>query len=315
MRKGVLLAAVTALVVGLGLGLPQVLKVSFFYFLSYVVLQYVILSTAWNLLGGFTGYVNFGVGAFFALGAYTAAFLTLNFKASFPVVLVAGGLASAALGLGIGYLTLRLRGVYFAIATLAMAVVMQMVIVNTQALGGARGLYIFRPRPVPPFSTFVEFLFAVMLVLALLSALTARFIEKSWIGRGFTAIRDSEEAAECMGVPVFRLKLLATTLSGFLMGLAGAPFPFYITYLEPYSAMALDITVNSLTMSLIGGTATWLGPVVGAILLGTAQQVVTVTVSSEYNLLIVGVLLLGFVILAPTGIVGLFQGLRGREKT
>jgi branched-chain amino acid transport system permease protein len=95
-----------------------------------------------------------------------------------------------------------------------------------------------------------------------------------------------------------------------MMGVAGAPFPYYITYLEPYSAMDLLITVNSLAMPLVGGTAHWLGPVIGATLLGSAQQIITVTISSEWNLLIIGVVLIGFVILAPGGIMGLIQGRR-----
>ena len=96
-----------------------------------------------------------------------------------------------------------------------------------------------------------------------------------------------------------------------MMGVAGAPFPYYITYLEPYSAMDLVITVNSLAMPLVGGTAHWLGPVIGSIFLGGAQQLITVTISSEWNLLIVGIVLIGFVILAPGGIMGLIQKQRG----
>jgi branched-chain amino acid transport system permease protein len=106
-----------------------------------------------------------------------------------------------------------------------------------------------------------------------------------------------------------RLKLFATTVSGMIMGLAGAPFPFHITLIEPTSAFDLNYAVNSLAMPMIGGTTTWVGPLVGAILLGTAQQVATVTISSELNLLIVGVVLVAFVILAPEGIVGLVQRL------
>lgn len=296
----------------LGVLCPYVIKIEYFYFAAYIILQYVILATAWNILGGFTGYVNFGVGAFFALGAYTSALMILRLHASLPIAIAAGGLVSAGLGLVIGYLTLRLRGVFFAIATLALAVVILTVIVNTPALGGAKGLYLHRPPPLPLFSTYLEFLFVLMIALVLLSLGLARYIQYSWIGRGLAAVRDNEDAAESLGVPVFRLKLFATTISGLLMGLAGAPFPYYITYLEPYSTMALDVTVNSLAMPLIGGTTSWLGPLIGALLLGTVQQAVTVTVSSEFNLLIVGLLLVGFVILAPDGIVGFLARMRQR---
>ena len=153
---------------------------------------------------------------------------------------------------------------------------MRTIVDNWEYVGGARGTYVIRPRDIPLFSNYVEFLFAVMVVLAVLSVVIAWVIENSWIGRGLAAIRDNEEAAEGMGVPVLKLKLFATTVSGFMMGVAGAPFPYYITYLEPVSAFSLDYAVNSLAMPLIGGTTTWMGPVIGAVLLGTAQQVLTV---------------------------------------
>lgn len=308
MKKSFFLPAIG--VIALGILLPQFIKISYFYFAGYIVLQFMILSTAWNLLGGYTGYVNFGVGGFYAIGAYTSAVLLLHLKVNLIIAMLAGGTLSGLLGFGLGYLTIRLRGIYFAISTLAVAIIIQMVIVNWHFLGGANGLYIFRPEPIPPFSDYLEYLFALMLFVAFLAVMTARYIEKSWIGKCFIAIRDTEEASECTGVPTFKLKLFATTLSGFMMGVAGAPFPYYITYLEPYSAMDLLITVNSLAMPLVGGTAHWLGPVIGAILLGSAQQIITVTISSEWNLLIIGVVLIGFVILAPGGIMGLIQGRR-----
>jgi branched-chain amino acid transport system permease protein len=187
-------------------------------------------------------------------------------------------------------------------------------IVNWDYVGGAKGINIIRPRTALFFGSYVEFLFAVMVCLAAGSAVLAWYIEGSWIGRGLAAIRDNEEAAECMGVPTLRLKVFATTLSGVLMGLAGAPFPYYLTFVEPSAAFDLNYAVNSLAMPMIGGTTTWVGPVIGAVLLGTAQQVATVTISSELNLLIVGVVLVAFVLLAPEGIVGLVRRLRGGAR-
>ncbi|MBI2218657.1 MAG: branched-chain amino acid ABC transporter permease [Candidatus Rokubacteria bacterium] len=302
---GVLLAALVA---------TRLVGNRYLYFAGYVIFQYVVLATAWNILGGYTGYVNFGTAGFFALGAYTATVLILAFKAPLPVQIVAGGLVSAVLGLGIGYLTLRLRGVFFSIATLALALVLQTFVMNWEYVGGAKGVSIIRPAAFPPFASYVEFLFFVMAALAVVSAMAAWWIENSWVGRGLAAIRDNEEAAECMGVPTLRLKLLATVVSGCFMGVAGAPFPYYVTLVEPVSAFSLDYAVNSLAMPMIGGTTTWIGPIVGAILLSTAQQVATVTISSELNLLIVGIVLVAFVLLAPQGIVGLVQRLAGRRR-
>src|ERR1700675_2121513 len=283
----------------------------FFYFAAYVILQYIVIATAWNILGGYAGYVNFGTPAFFAMGAYTAVFLIQSMRAPLPVLILAGGLVAALLGLGIGYLTLRLRGVFFSIATLALSVVLQTVIMNWEYVGGSRGMSVIRPSS-PPFGSYVTFLFTVMVGLAVIAVVVARFIERSWIGRGLAALRDNEEAAEGMGVPPPRLKLFATTVSGFLLGVAGAPFPYYVTFVEPNSAFALDYAVNALAMPMIGGTTSWVGPVIGAVLLGTAQQLATVTISSEMNLFIVGVVLVAFVVLAPEGILGLVRRLRGR---
>jgi branched-chain amino acid transport system permease protein len=144
-----------------------------------------------------------------------------------------------------------------------------------------------------------------MLLLAVVALTIARLIERSRLGYGFATIRDDELAAEASGVPTLRLKLIATAISGALMGMAGAPFPYYIGYLQPSSTFGLEYAINSIAMPLIGGTTSWVGPLFGAILLGSLQQIATVTISSAINLLIVGFLLVGFVIAAPNGIVGL----------
>jgi branched-chain amino acid transport system permease protein len=284
------------------------------FFAGYVVLQYVVLATAWNILGGYCGYVNFGSAAFFALGAYSSVAIHKLSPMPIPVLIIAAGLVCGMIGFGMGYLTLRLRGSFFAIATLALAVVLQTLIVNWDFVGGSRGAYIIRPNTFPLLGSYVQYLFLVMLALAVIAVVTARMIERSRLGFGFATIRDDELAAEASGVPTLRLKLLATTISGALMGMAGAPFPYYIGYIQPQSAFGLEYAVNSIAMPMIGGTGSWIGPLIGAILLGTLQQVATVTISSAVNVLIVGILLVAFVIIAPNGIVGLVQErLRARK--
>jgi branched-chain amino acid transport system permease protein len=206
-----------------------------------------------------------------------------------------------------GYLTLRLRGAFFAIATLALAVVLQTLVVNWDYVGGSRGAYIVRPETLTPFGPYIRYLFTIMLLLAAGAVTVARLIERSRLGFGFATIRDDELAAEASGVPTLRLKLVATMISGALMGMAGAPFPYYIGFLQPSSAFGLDYAVNSIAMPLIGGTTSWVGPLIGAVLLGSLQQIATVTISSAVNLLIVGCLLVAFVIIAPNGIVGLVR--------
>jgi branched-chain amino acid transport system permease protein len=230
-------------------------------------------------------------------------------------MIVSAGVVCGLIGLGTGYLTLRLRGVFFAIATLALAVVMETLITNWKYVGGAAGYYVLQPARTPVFGDYVKLLFFVMLLMAVLAVAAARWIERSKIGRGLAAIRDDELAAECMAVPTLRLKLLATTVSGFFMGVAGAPFALYLGYIEPVSAFNLNYAVNAIAMPMIGGATTWIGPLVGAILLGSVQQAATVMISSELNLLIVGALLVLFVIAAPEGIVGLMRaGRRGTRR-
>jgi branched-chain amino acid transport system permease protein len=284
------------------------------FFAGYTVLQFVVLATAWNILGGYTGYVNFGSAAFFALGAYATVFFHKLYPLPIPLLIVIGGGVSGIIGLGMGYLTLRLRGAFFAIATLALAVVLQTLIVNWDYVGGSRGAYIIRPNEIELIGPYIQYLFLLMLALAVIALTIARGIERSQLGYGFATIRDDELAAEASGVPTLRLKLIATTLSGALMGMAGAPFPYYIGYLQPSSAFGLEYAVNSIAMPMIGGTTSWIGPLIGAILLGSLQQIATVTISSAVNLLIVGLLLVAFVIIAPNGIVGLVQGwIRGTK--
>jgi len=298
------LAAVAALVFAGAYAVDN----AYLYFAGYVVLQYVVLATAWNILGGYTGYVNFGTAAFFALGAYSTVVLHKAFPVPLPVMIAVGGIVSGVVGLAMGYLTLRLRGTFFSIATLAMAVVVQTLITNWNYVGGSRGAYILRPAEAPIFGgDYIRYLFLLMLILAVIAIATARAIQFSRLGFGFAAIRDDEAAAEASGVPTLKLKLIATMLSGGFMGMAGAPLPYYVTYLDPASGFSLSYAVNTIAMPLIGGTSTWLGPVIGAVLLGTLQQVATVTISSSLSLLIVGLLLVGFVIAAPRGIVGWFK--------
>jgi branched-chain amino acid transport system permease protein len=276
----------------------------YFFSAAYTVLQFVVLATAWNILGGFTGYVNFGSAAFFALGAYSSIALDKLAGAPIPLALVAGAIVAGLVGLGMGYLTLRLRGVYFAIATLALAEVLFAFVVNWEYVGGARGAYVIPAQPPLGFRSTGRLLFSVMALMAAGSVAIARFVQISTLGRGLAAIRDDEVAAECSGVPTLRLKLVSATLSGALMGMAGATFPWFLSYVEPHGVFSLSYAVNSIAMPLIGGMYDWAGPVIGALLLGGLQQILQVNVPADWNLFLVGALLVVFVTVAPHGIMG-----------
>jgi branched-chain amino acid transport system permease protein len=164
-----------------------------------------------------------------------------------------------------------------------------------------------------PFDNYVQMLFFVQALLVVLAVAIARYIQGSWIGRGLQALKDDELAAECTGVPTLRLKVTACVICGALMCATGAPAAMYLQYADPASAFNLNYSVSALAMSLIGGTAHWAGPIVGAILLGVTQQMLTVTISSEVNVLVLGVMLVLFVVVAPEGIIGLIRK-AGRKR-
>ncbi len=290
-----------------GLVLTTVVENEYYYNAFYLILQATLMAVAWNILGGFTGYVNVGSAAFFAMGAYTTVALNKALALPLPLLILAGGAVGGLVGFGLGYLTLRLKGVYFAIATLAMAIVIETFIANWPYVGGARGSYMLTPEKHLWFDSYIQMLFMVMLLLTLTAVAISRVLNSSRLGRGLAAIRDDEVAAESAGVPTLRLKLVSTTVMGAMMGVAGAPFPYFVTFVDPVSAFNLFIAVNAIAMPMIGGTGHWIGPVIGALLVGTTQEIVKVTVSSELNVLIVGVMLVVFITLAPQGIVGLVQ--------
>jgi branched-chain amino acid transport system permease protein len=299
-----------AAVLGLTALAVATVKNEYYFFAAYIVVQFVVLATAWNILGGYAGYVNFGTSAFFGVGAYIAVMLIKATGAPLGVQILAAAAVGGALGFGVGLLTLRLRGIFFSIATVAITIILETVVINWRYVGGATGIQLLRPPVTEPFDSYTKMLLVVAVLLAIIAVAIARYIETSWLGRGLRAIRDNEEAAECTGVPTLKLKLMACTISGALMSSAGAPLAMYQSFVEPASAFNLTYSVSALAMPIIGGTSHWIGPVVGAVLLGTVQQIVTVTVSSELNVLVVGVLLVLFVVAAPEGIVGLAQRLR-----
>ena len=286
----------------------------YYFFAAYVVIQFVVLATAWNILGGYAGYVNFGASAFFGVGAYIAVMLIKATGVPLAVQIAGAAAVGGALGFGVGLLTLRLRGIFFSIATVAITIILETTVINWRYVGGATGIQILRPPVMEPFDSYTKMLFIAVVLLAIVAVAIARYIETSWLGRGLRAIRDNEEAAECAGVPTLKLKLMACTVSGALMSAAGAPLAMYQSFVEPASAFNLTYSVSALAMPIIGGTSHWIGPVLGAVLLGTVQQVVTVTISSELNVLVVGVLLVLFVVAAPEGIVGLARRFAARFR-
>jgi branched-chain amino acid transport system permease protein len=294
--------------------MTQVIGNQYPFFAGYVILQFIALAVAWSILGGYAGYVNFGTSAFFGMGVYTAVFLFKAVGAPLAVQIAAAAAVGALMGLALGLLTLRMRGIFFSIATIAMTIVIETSITNWRYVGGAAGIQLQRPEVTAPFGNYVEMLFFVQALLVVLAIAISRYIRNSWIGHGLQALKDDELAAECTGVPTLRLKLVACVISGALMCAVGAPAAMYVQYANPSASFNLEYSVSVLAMSLIGGTVHWIGPVVGAILLSTTQQLLTVTISSEVNVLVLGVMLVLFVVAAPEGIIGLVGRIRGNRN-
>src|SRR5687768_17434908 len=146
----------------------------YFFYAAYVVLTYVVLATAWNILGGYAGYVNFGTPAFFGIGAYAAVVLFRWLQAPLGLQIAAAALMGGLLGFGVGLLTLRLRGIFFAIATVAVIFIMETLIINWRYVGGATGLQLVRPEAIAPFQTYTRMLFFTMAALAIAAVAVAR---------------------------------------------------------------------------------------------------------------------------------------------
>ncbi len=311
-QRGWTFWAVAALFIAAAASATFLIKNEYPFFAGYVILQFIVLATAWNILGGYAGYVNFGTSAFFGLGVYTAVFLFRWIGAPLLVQIIAAAGVGALLGFLVGLLTLRMRGIFFSIATIALTIIIETFVINWKFVGGATGMQMIRPSATAPFDSYVKMLFVGSAVMVVVAVALARFIQGSWIGRGLQALRDDELAAECTGVPTLRLKLLACVISGALMCAAGAPNAMYLSFADPASAFNLNYSVSALAMALIGGTAHWIGPILGALLLGATQQLLTVTISSEVNVLVLGLMLVLFVVGAPDGLIGLYRRTRAR---
>jgi branched-chain amino acid transport system permease protein len=305
---GVVLVLVTA-----GL-LPRLIQNEYIFIASFGVVQLVMLASAWNILGGYCGYINFGAAGFVAMGAYGGVVLGKALSMPLPGQIFGAALFGGALGFALGCLSLRLRGIFFAMSTLASSIILEILIYNLDYVGGARGMMVPRPSEVAFFGKYTGFLFFLMTFMAAGTVAIARYIQRSWIGRGMKALRDDEEAAEGCGVPTLRLKLLAAGVSGALMGMSGSLIPHLMSFIEPTSSFAINTSLLAMAMPMTGGTSHWVGPIIGALLLGAIQQVVTVTIRSELNVLIVGVVLVVMVIIAPKGIIGLAEQLKQMQK-
>ena len=268
--------------------------------LLFVTFVWVTVSVAWNLLGGFGGQVSFGFAVFYGLGAYAAA-LSLNRGIS-PILsfLLAGSVAVLA-SLLVGLPTFRLKGPYFAIATIGASEAVRVVMTNVSITGGASG---YRIMETGTFHQLQHFYTA--LALAVIAVAISILVQRSKFGLALIAIREDEEAASDLGVNPFRAKLLAHALAAGLTGAAGGVYARYAAFIHPQGVFAFSVGVAILLMPIIGGVGTVWGPVIGAVVYGLVHEELIASFP-QLHLLLYGSLLILIIFFEPGGVIGLLE--------
>lgn len=277
---------------------------------SAVLIQYGInalilatLAQSWNIIGGYTGYPSFGNSVFYGLGAYGTAIAMAHFHLPFAAGLALGAALAVSFALVLGLPVLRLRGHYFAIATLGLAEVMTAIVSNLGIAGRNVGL-------VLPLLRGDALFFELALGLLLCATLTVAWLSRSRFGFGLIAIRENEEAATAMGIDTTRYKALAFALCSVFAALAGGIHAYWITYLDPDSAFDIALNVKMIIMAVLGGPGTVFGPVLGALLLSGISEVLASRITSLASLFF-GVVIVVAIVFMPRGLADLI--LRFRE--
>jgi branched-chain amino acid transport system permease protein len=279
-----------------------------------ILFMYAALASAWNILGGFAGYLSFGHVAFFGLGAYTTALLLFYLGWSPFLTAVLGGLVGGLFALLVGYPTLRLRGPYFSLVTLVLALAVHIVILNAPMTQGAQGMFL--PFPRVSVSTNQVIFYEAMLLMMALSVFTLRGVGKSKLGLGLAAVREDEQAAQTLGVNTTQLKLRAFVLSAFLTGMVGGIYAYYRSYLHPSFVFDTLISINIVLMALFGGRLSWAGPLLGAVLLSVINEFLTIRVEAYIARIVFGLLLMVVILFLPNGLMSYIRpaGLRVLQR-
>ena len=276
---------------------PLLVGNRFFLHLSIMVLLYALLGMSWNLLGGYTGQISFGHAAFFGTGAYTSTILLLRFGISPWLGMFAGAVLALLLSLPLGWLTFRLRGPYFALSTLAFAEIVRVIVFNWDTLtGGGDGLNI-----LTDLGGIVRFYY-IILALTIAGFLVKRAFVRSRWGYFLNAIREDEDAAEALGVPATRMKVIALAVSAFFVALGGSFFASYQLYINPDLVYESQISIQMIVVTIVGGIGTLEGPAVGALIIVPLSEYFR-SLSPVANPLIYGLFIVVFMLFLPEGIV------------
>ena len=270
------------------------------------LLMYAILTVSWVLFSGLTGYMSLATAAFFGIGIYASALFLPTTGAVLPILVVVliGGLVSSIIALGVGALTLRLRGIYFAIFTFGLVVlIMELLNWWEHSVSHRRGRYVMLVDN--------DYIFYVMLGIFVLVILTFFFIRRSKFGLAMRSIGENEEAAAHMGINVTMVKVITFAISAFFMGAAGAIYATKITYVDPYVAFNILFSFLPVLMAIFGGMGNLYGPVIGAVIFAYLQETLQTEFSEAY-MLSFGVILVVAILYMPDGLVGLIQKIRRR---
>jgi branched-chain amino acid transport system permease protein len=293
------------LIFTLGFPLVQIAFGGMSYWLHMLLFIYmnVAIASSWNIIGGYAGYISLGHNVFFAIGGYAAAIFFAYYDVSPFIAAPLAGLIATLIGLALGWIMLRTRGPTFIIATIALVLLTKILLDNWDYIGGANGISL-RLLDLPVEIVKLPFYY-YMLALAIGATFMSYRIRRSKFGLGLRAISQDETKAEVAGVPTRLYKILAFALSGFFIGMAGALWGYYMTYLSPVIFLSILVGAKFVLMTILGGRGTVAGPVVGAVIfIGANEFFVAKFGATELNIVAMGLLLVLVLMFFPEGILG-----------
>lgn len=302
MKKNIFVIAVILI----GLTVPFTVGNFIIRFCTDIIL-FAIMASSWNLIGGYTGYGSFGNVVFFGIGAYLTGLLMNLWNLNFFFALFLSGLGCALFALLMGLPVLRLKGHYFAIATLGVAEAIKALVQNLEITEGNSGLYL--PMPDLPIDVTYKFFYFVSFAVLTILLIVTFFILKNKLGYGLIAIREDEDAAASAGINTTLFKTLAFCLSGFFTGLAGSIYAYQQGFIKPEPVFNVGITVKMIVMAVFGGIGSLFGPLIGAI----SIEIISEFLSNHFliaHTLFFGTIIIIAILFAPRGIYDIISGKR-----